>query len=1346
MSPRNWGLITNGATFESLVRTLIFFEDPRAALFGRRGCDGGQDVRSGDGTLVYQAKHHINATAALAMQDAQQEATKIERYRSQGGKTAELWRGVERWRLVTNAVFNPYNDQDWQAEVQPTFEKLGIEVDYWSLSQLDALLTKHPEVDRCYFENENRVFLSLPEAKEVLLEGEAFLKHPRPSPFVGRDKELDRFRAFAQSEQRFLLVHGPGGIGKSRFVFEAGSRLELSDETTPNDSWQVLWANVESMQQTSQWFSAIVPERRTLLIVDETRDENLLRILAEQLSGRSSLWKIVVTARSSNDSVLRFLRGVRIRPRVSELVLKALSPDDAVEMACELIGAGEDTKMSRGGEEKGVAKALAERFSNHPIWLALGASNWAEHRDWNRVPEDAGSLADAYLEDATAGSNPQSSEQLQTILRWVSIVGPLNRQDKSLFGELADRTELEGEGEIQQTLKDLVERRILRSRGAYDRLVEVKPDVLKDRVLRNWLTSEPGFGPYTLEASRDANDIARQVAKNALNGTVTRFDRQILVALAQTTESLRIEDSGHANVDLLAAFMQELRDGIPRASLATRATIIKLLASVAWFRPDETLTLLKAARSAPIGSSADQTHAGSSAGSLDHVTLHCTSTSFHIARGLQKEDTARELLGELCELVTEESRIQERRGVELSSDGTRASRVLEQVIAGGPQFAFCFDEVASQVALVWLERVGAKSADEHERAACLAIVEPTLSVERRQSWSDGDSFHIRTVLVNESHPAWDARLELLKRIKQLLAVDDISDPSRRVLWSMFAKAHRSLNNAYGYGGEPLPDAVQTQLLEELKWAHDFLSKKQPGFDELSAARELWAWHVQFEKDPERRKAAEKLESLYSRDELASEFAPLCSRDDEAASKKASDLAQLSAEQIDGFLRRAHDFFSDSDTLVRRLAPVARSLGEFAVKAPEVERFVYRALGDTRAEAFSKSKTQFANRAVVSWVFDVRWTDAQGAARLVQKLYSKCGGDGQRVSLLSHIYTPPPTGSVCDGEHDFLRSTKKVFLNENHCPALIHCVGWGVDYRWDELKALIEGALDHVVDDESQTAWGALFDAIKALIEVFYCVVVLGSTQSKLPSDLTRWMLDQAMRVADLGNLSGEVEFEINEILEQTGRLPIEWLPTVIARRSELEKSSSGYVQALNYHLNPSRFVEPIGQADRIDPEVEACIARLVSFVSDTGSIRHHLAEVLQEIDPHGRVVPEQVAAKFQELNDRDHQLRLARLAGGFVENSEPWRTIATAVLAQIASGSSSDQTAFRSALTSQRPDAWSSVRGEVPSVFTSAVANLERHLEAEQDLELRAYWDWRLESARAELREWQERAREERGE
>jgi hypothetical protein len=92
-----WGYIASGETFEAMVTTLISFEDPKAALFGRRGQDGGQDARSGDGTLVYQAKFHQDQSTRKSIADAIKEAEKIKEYKKPSHARHQQWQGVVEW-------------------------------------------------------------------------------------------------------------------------------------------------------------------------------------------------------------------------------------------------------------------------------------------------------------------------------------------------------------------------------------------------------------------------------------------------------------------------------------------------------------------------------------------------------------------------------------------------------------------------------------------------------------------------------------------------------------------------------------------------------------------------------------------------------------------------------------------------------------------------------------------------------------------------------------------------------------------------------------------------------------------------------------------------------------------------------------------------------------------------------------------------------------------------------------------------------------------------------------------------------------------------------------------------
>src|SRR5262249_7939896 len=160
----------------------------------------------GDGTRVFQMKHHIDASAASAIRDAKKEAATIAEYRKPGDPRYGQWLGVKHWRLVTNALFNPTDRKRWDDEVVPLFKALGFdEVDVWSQEYLNALLDKEPEIDRSFFEGKTRAFLSIAEAREKVLEREPFLRHDELGEFVGRTMELEAVSQFLTAQPLFLV-------------------------------------------------------------------------------------------------------------------------------------------------------------------------------------------------------------------------------------------------------------------------------------------------------------------------------------------------------------------------------------------------------------------------------------------------------------------------------------------------------------------------------------------------------------------------------------------------------------------------------------------------------------------------------------------------------------------------------------------------------------------------------------------------------------------------------------------------------------------------------------------------------------------------------------------------------------------------------------------------------------------------------------------------------------------------------------------------------------------------------------------------------------------------------------
>jgi hypothetical protein len=304
MSDINWGLIRSGSTFEDLICALIRLEDHEARLYVRPGKDSAQDARSGDGLTIYQMKFHQNESTSSAIGDAKAEAKKIATYQSTPGPAQEVWRGVQKWILISNVAFYPTDELKWNKEVKPKFDKLGLIASYWEKSVIETKLLKYPDLKQAYFGGETRAFLGITEAREQVRSQELSPLHALDACYQGREKEFEQYKNFLLNDsKKILVIHGPGGIGKTRFLLEGAKTQALPD------GWQVLWANVATMRKNPSWYMGLIPELPTLLLIDDPDDTEVLKELVEQISGgRAKTWKVAIAVRSPNDPVLKYLQ------------------------------------------------------------------------------------------------------------------------------------------------------------------------------------------------------------------------------------------------------------------------------------------------------------------------------------------------------------------------------------------------------------------------------------------------------------------------------------------------------------------------------------------------------------------------------------------------------------------------------------------------------------------------------------------------------------------------------------------------------------------------------------------------------------------------------------------------------------------------------------------------------------------------------------------------------------------------------------------------------------------------------------------------------------------------------
>jgi hypothetical protein len=765
MSQPNWGHISNGATFEAFARMLLYFEDARAILFGRSGKDGGQDIRSGDGVTVFQAKFHQDGSSSKAVADAKKEAAKIANYQKPDNPRYRQWAGVRNWCLVTNCDFNPTDHEIWQNDIVPLFSGLGLVASYRGKADLEARLADFPEVRRCFFGNQIRVLITLGEAKDRIDSEQPFMDREIGRTY-GRETELKEYRSFLDdSNLKFCVLHGAGGIGKTRVLHQGG--LDIESET----DWTVYWANTVSMSHTAEWFTSIVPERKTVLLIDEPKDDTLLQMLVEQLGGRISQWKIVISVRSPKDPVLGFLRSPKLKRRTKEICLEKLPDEDARDVCLDLLESGPLASKTIEWKVE-AANSLAKRSSNHPIWVTLAVSSLEKHGHLGAVPETAEGLADEYLHEVFHLQNCLPADQLKKALRWVALLGIVNREDGVVMSVLEQAANLD-QSNLKLTLKRLVERKVLFQRGAFDRLVEIKPDVIRDHLLREWLVTGQGHGAQHYQPSAEFLELANQVIESISVPGIAIVQRAILEALGRTELLFRLMSE---DVSLLSYVLEKFESLVPHLGTEARLSLAGLLNGCSAFAAEMALRVCRVLRTSPADSVQVNGLSRPYTVSQVDVVLELPLVLYHAAMGATTQQVRSAIVSEFLELCRLEAGYT-KDGHSLPRDGKRALDLLPRLCnEADPDYAKI---LAGAVAR---ELTNSPDHPGDQLGVLSLLLQTLLSVERRDTEFVNGTVTIRNRLVQPDSPAWEPLSQTLVRLKACLSEGNGEDNFRRALW------------------------------------------------------------------------------------------------------------------------------------------------------------------------------------------------------------------------------------------------------------------------------------------------------------------------------------------------------------------------------------------------------------------------------------------------------------------------------------------------------------------------------------------------------------------------------------
>jgi hypothetical protein len=1213
-------------------------------------------------------------------------------------------------------------------------------VDIRDQGQLDARLDKFPHVDQSFFGGKSRVFLTLPEALDRVEQDSPFFPAAVEVGLKGREEDLEKFADFLGSKSSsFLVISGPGGVGKTRFLLEAGFQASTS--------WQVLWGDIAAMER-GDWFSTIIPEQPTLLLIDDPEDEKVLRLLVGQVGGagaRTNKWKVAVTVRSPKDAVIDYLRRPEMDKRKAELPLQPLDESAARAACLALLDAVPDLRTRDDSWKELAVKKIASLSRSEqrhlPVWIVMSVHVLQKDQDLGRLPEESARLAALYLKEAYAAQG-YDPKKVNTLVRWIALLGVVNVEDQNSLDLLRRRIEFTDHEDLMACLKSLVRRQVLVQGGAWNRRIQLKPDVLRDHVLRTWLISDDKCGANPIRPTSQAEQLCKELAGKLKQGSIDGMDRAILRSLARTEWIARHTS---CKVDLLAPFFEALLTGIPEMSATARRLAAEVLVEIGVPRPGDVAKVARQLRELPCEPETVSNLFGSRTVGKADVVFHLAWTVYHAAMGAREPGQRRLVMRELCALVEDEIGTATEEHRTLPNDGKRAAQLLERLLEGGPQFPASFEiEGLAEGQRLLQELQDPQPLSEGRLRLLQVVVKALTAVHRHRDWFEDNKIIWESYAILPDSEPWRVREELLGSIKRMLEGTTLPATQRADLWKLLVEAHRSAVFASGQQQvSEKRDPMREALLEDLRWAGQVLTKTNRPIQEIKAARELWKWHYRHDPDRGFKEAATHLEEeIYLKENLAQEFEPLCGfwehkEIEQAARERANHLADAGTpDEIAKFVGRASDYLGGAAN-IGRVFSVATELGTRASTAPSVADFIRASLAESAEEA----RFDFAAQILRSWLLRLRAAgDAKQAAQLAEGFTQVPQQAVHRVRLLQHLYGsyyPSAERLFAPREHDVIRASVGVFLDTQNGPSFLSVVGWTFGYQWEQYKAVVRNALKCIPADQLPMAMDRLSDAI------YWGITGFKNHEDEVPRDLGIWLLDQFLLLPDLDVLAGTEEWHLEEILKVAPRPDVVWLLAALENRAAVHRAELRQ-RAFPFH-RLSRFVRPVDGADANTSGVRTTVAKLLEFIISSQEVAGNLEEYAGDVDPNGLVVPEIVAEHLKDIADpqSDDFWRWSRIGGAYFPNptpEAPWRTIAKVVCryAQFAE----DERRRSSLFYCLRRSHHHTFAGSAVDYFGRLVDKARRELDAETDADIKRFWEWNLAAAQAELSHWSELEKE----
>lgn len=1317
-----WHYITDGATFESLVQAIVYFKDSNAKLFSRPGRDAAIDILSGDESTVFQVKFRKHNSIEEAIKLALNELSRITEYKTSASRYEyKAWEKVKNWVLVTNIEIGPNDKIKWQDAVAAKFASIGLVTNLWTLKNLDDELLQYTDIALAYFEGKNRVFLSIPEAYSFL-QSEAFSSAAYNSAIFGREEELERINEFINSDKIILAICGYGGVGKTRLLYEIGVKYS-------QEEWQVFWAQTDSLTESNSWFNAVNFNRKTILLIDEPRQIDLIFKLKEQL--RLTEWKAIIALRSYKAPIVKELTSSRTRIWAPILFLNPISTTSAIEYSEWLITNTDDINIA---DIHAASAQLVKQFDSYPALILLAIEAIKKGKSLNSFQEVIDSFSELYLEEILGNISPSECNKnyLINLLRWISLYGVLNIEDSSSIDFFCSLDASLPKGLFDKILQELKRYKIVKNWGVNKRLYKVIPEILQDYILSDWLLIEDD-GQY--KVSGEGKFLIDNILLKQEKGTVPCID-EIFETLARTELLYRGESRNIPIVEPILDEFINVFENKPAASLQKR--IIELTSKINICSPRKALEIYKLVRTnITEDEEIDCGMWGKYIMTHESVVDEIAWEIYCLARYVDEGDR-KLVIEELIALLKTEWE----QGKE-SRSGKSAQELLPRLISRS-QFSHLYTEVIRARTMSLLSHLKSESPiADFDNFLLKVLASNLLKVERMYTKSTDDmSVTYTSYVISFDSQEWETCSSIRACLKDIITDRTFHPQNHFVSWDLLQESHHEISrtSASVKDSKCLNELCKI-IINDMAWTLHILSSHSLPLKEMQTARGVWKWYCQFGEDGSNEKdIAEQCENIYLANKDASIFEGLVDWDKHS---EHADMGKIIAtnlienddiDDIYSFVENFHDFVSGTEHDFGKSNHVALPLAEQFENKGCVSLYV----ADALKKDDKSCEYKFATYILEFYLNILRANEDSDKIYDVVKPY--LSDDAATIKLLYDLYCWLARNTkISPDDFRLVKEYYPLFIQAHEFSKVFIIIG-AVSYAsWDEALVMLNKCWNAVEEDIK-----ARTEAIKVYISSLYSSSLSFSRHGyQLDDNIIDFIFDKIRFTLDIEDC---LPRELEKLVQSSEKRNLEWLYELLRTRIELGKSVNRdeypEFRIIPFSFNANKWIMLGEDVDKIHLHLE----KIIDLAREHSSVSFFLPEFISSVDAENKYIPDIVARKLNSLkneSDVNNILIWSRFAGCYSNDSPYWRTIASPACKLASTLSSKGEMRIYHSLNRIHTGIRNVPLDRVDPYWEDQVKRAELLLETETDNNILGYRREELKQARYNLQDAIERFEEE---